>query len=89
MSRIETASGAFKHTVSLLKESDKRLSSFLENMKYIQNFDDFESNVLSDYSVSINILRSIPGEFVKEYQNDPYKADSDRVMVLLSMPELR
>ncbi len=89
MSRIETASGAFKHTVSLLKESDERLFSFLKNMKYIQNFDDFESNVLSDYAVSINILKSIPSEFVKEYQNYPYKADSDRDMVLLSMPELR
>lgn len=75
LNRIYSSSGSFKHTASLLKESDGYLLGFLKNMQSIKNVNDFKSNMLSSYAISVNILKSIPAEFNKEYQNYPDKND--------------
>jgi len=81
LNKISTSSGSFQHTASLIKESDTYLLNFLKNMQSISNLNDFKSNVLSNYSVSRSLLKSIPNEFKKEYQSSKHQNSDDLGML--------
>ena len=56
--------------------------TFLENMKYITNVDDFKQNMLSDYTVSMNLLKGFPEVFSRDYQSYQNKSETNASILI-------
>lgn len=82
LGNISDTTWPFKNSLSILKEADQKMFRFLENMKYIKNFDDFKENMLADYAVSINLIKGFPEVFARDYQDYPNKSETNASVLI-------
>ncbi|MFO0763496.1 MAG: hypothetical protein U0518_01310 [Candidatus Gracilibacteria bacterium] len=84
LTELTASSEGYKHTISLIKESDAYLLKFFHNMQGVKHSEDFQSNMLSNYVMSVNLLQSIPQEFAKEHQLYGNQQSGNEILLLKS-----